>query len=99
MRLKFYPNLILLKFLLNLHKGTLGVLDKTRHLFMHDRTRIHLDEVKNKGSNYYGIEFEVIMKTGEELEVGQKVAEELMEIFQLKQDQLLEGSYFEILNP
>lgn len=66
---------------------------------MHDRTRIHLDDVKNKGANYYGMEFEVMMEPGENLEVGQKIAEDLMKIFQLKEDQLLEGSYFEILNP
>jgi hypothetical protein len=39
------------------------------------------------------------MEPGENLEIGQKIAENLMEVFQLKSDQLLEGSYFEILNP
>lgn len=66
---------------------------------MHDRTRIHLDDVKNKGSNYYGMEFEVMMQPDEDLEAGQKIAEDLMKVFELKQEQLLEGSYFEILNP
>lgn len=65
---------------------------------MHDRTRIHLDVVKNKGSNFYGLEFEVMMKPGEELETGQKIADDLMKVFNLKNDQLLSGSYFEILN-
>lgn len=79
--------------------GILGVLDKTRHLFMHEgRTRIHLDVVKNNGSNYYGMEFEVMMKAGEELEFGNQIAEDLIKLFELKKDQLLEGSYFEILN-
>lgn len=79
--------------------GTLGILDKTRHLFMHEgRTRIHLDVVKNKGTCFYGIEFEVLMKPNEELDLGNKIAEELMTVFKLEQGQLLEGSYFEILN-
>ena len=78
--------------------GTLGILDKTRHLFMHDRTRIHLDVVKNKDTNYYGLEFEVMMQPGEDLETGNKVAAELIKTFELRDDQLMEGSYFEILN-
>lgn len=65
---------------------------------MHDRTRIHLDVVKNKNSYYYGMEFEVIMQPEEDLEIGNKIAEELKKNFELKKDQLTEGSYFEILN-
>lgn len=65
---------------------------------MYDRTRIHLDVVKNKEENYYGMEFEVMLRDEEKLENGNKVAEELMKIFELKEDQLLEGSYFEIIN-
>lgn len=79
--------------------GILGVLDKTRHLFMHNgRTRIHLDIVKNNSSNYYGMEFEVMMQPGEDIELGNAIAEKLMKVFELKKEQLLEGSYFEILN-
>jgi adenylate cyclase class IV len=79
--------------------GTLGALDKTRHLFIHEgRTRLHLDVVNNKGSNYYGMEFEVMLKPSEDLEMGNKIAEQLIEAFKLRKDQLLEGSYFEILN-
>lgn len=79
--------------------GILGVLDKTRHLFMHNgRTRIHLDIVKNNSSNYYGMEFEVMMQPGEDIELGNTIAEKLMKVFELKKEQLLEGSYFEILN-
>jgi adenylate cyclase class IV len=82
----------------NLIPGTLGILDKTRHLFMHDRTRLHLDVVKNKGAAYYGLEFEVMLQPDEDIETGNQVAEELMKIFELKKEQLMEGSYFEILN-
>lgn len=79
--------------------GTLGALDKTRHLFIHNnRTRIHLDVVKNNGSNFYGMEFEVVMEPSEELALGNQIADELTKVFKLKNEQLLEGSYFEILN-
>lgn len=79
--------------------GTLGVLDKTRHLFMHEgRTRLHLDVVKTNGADYYGMEFEVMMEPGEDIALGNEIAEQLMKTFQLRKKQLLEGSYFEILN-
>ena len=81
--------------------GILGVLDKTRHVFIHNgRTRIHIDrvDVKNAEADYFGLEFEVMMQPGEDLAVGNKIADELQKEFQLKSDQLLEGSYFEILN-
>lgn len=84
-------NLFLLTFL--------GVLDKTRHLFIYEgRTRIHIDEVKNNDSVFYGMEFEVMMKPTEDLEFGNNIAEGLMKAFELKKEQLLQGSYFEILN-
>lgn len=75
------------------------MLDKTRYLFINERrTRIHLDVVKNNGVNYYGLEFEVVMQPNEDIEIGNLISKELMDLFELKPDQLLEGSYFEILN-
>lgn len=38
------------------------------------------------------------MKQTEELELGNKIAEDLMTAFNLEKGQLLKGSYFEILN-
>lgn len=79
--------------------GVLGNLDKTRYLFIHEgRTRIHLDIVKNNNSNFYGMEFEVMMKDGEDIELGNEIAEKLLKSFHLEKHQLLTGSYFEILN-
>jgi adenylate cyclase class IV len=89
----------LMEQMLDASVGILGNLDKTRYLFMHEnRTRIHLDIVKNSGNNYYGMEFEVMMKPHESIELGNEIAEKLMKSFELNKDQLLEGSYFEILN-
>lgn len=79
--------------------GIMGNLNKTRYLFIHDqKTRLHFDIVENKGTNYYGMEFEVQMKPEESIENGNKIAEQLMKQFELKPEQLLEGSYFEIMN-
>lgn len=64
-----------------------------------NKTRIHLDIVKGTdGRDFYGMEFEVMMKPGEDLALGNKIADELIAAFKIEQDQLLEGSYFEILN-
>jgi adenylate cyclase class IV len=80
--------------------GLLGVLDKTRYLFVHEnRTRIHLDIVKNaNGSDFFAMEFEVMLDPKEEITFGNQIAEDLMKTFHIKSDQLLEGSYFETLN-
>jgi len=89
----------LLERMLDESVGILGVLDKTRHLFIYKgRTRIHLDIVKANDSDYYGIEFEVVLKSDEDVELGNGIADELTKAFRLEKDQMLEGSYFEILN-
>jgi adenylate cyclase class IV len=54
--------------------------------------------VKNGGTVFYGMEFEVRLEPKDNIEVGNKIAEDLMDTFKLNKDQLLEGSYFEILN-
>lgn len=74
--------------------GFKGIVDKTRHLFLHKQTRIHLDEVKDLG---YFLEFEVVLKPEESVEFGQQIAQELMDVFELKKDQLLEGAYMDQL--
>lgn len=86
--------------ILNDSLGTLGALDKTRFLFMtrDNKTRIHLDIVKNNNQDFFGMEFEVMMKPEEDLELGNKIADELTAAFKLEAGQMLEGSYFELLN-
>jgi len=80
--------------------GILGILDKQRHLFMYEgRTRLHLDVVSdNNKKKHYGMEFEVCLQPDESIETGNKIAEDLLKIFKLTSDQLVEGSYFETLN-
>lgn len=57
--------------------GVLGVLAKTRYLYMYQkRTRVHLDLVKNErtGGVYYGMEFEVMLEPHEDTSVGEEIA-------------------------
>jgi predicted adenylyl cyclase CyaB len=74
--------------------GYKGIVDKTRHLFLHKQTRVHLDDVKDLG---YFLEFEVVLKPEDSIEFGQEIAEEMMEIFGVRKDRLLEGAYLDQL--
>ncbi|XP_030378037.1 uncharacterized protein LOC115626732 [Scaptodrosophila lebanonensis] len=74
--------------------GSLGVLAKKRHLYLHEQTRIHLDEVQDLG---YFMEFEVCLQPSETLEQGQVIAEQLSEKFGILEADLMTGSYFDEL--
>ncbi|KAH8421350.1 hypothetical protein KR009_002641 [Drosophila setifemur] len=74
--------------------GTLGVLAKTRHLFLHGQTRIHLDEVEDLG---HFMEFEVCLTPEQTLEQGQVIAEQLSKEFGIQEEDLMTGSYFDAL--
>ncbi|XP_017090595.2 uncharacterized protein [Drosophila bipectinata] len=84
----------LLEKILRQSNGVLGVLAKTRHLFLHGQTRIHLDEVQHLG---HFMEFEVCLKPEQTLEEGQAIAEELSKEFGIKEEDLMAGSYFDAL--
>ena len=72
--------------------GIKGVVDKKRYLFIHNQTRIHLDDVQGLG---YYMEFEVVLQPEETIEYGNQIATEMMELFKLKKEQLLEGAYMD----
>lgn len=91
----------LLERMLSESNGILGVLAKTRHLYMYQkRTRIHLDVVKDERKNrdYFGMEFEVLLEPHEDVSVGEEIAGKLLKEFELSNEQLQTKSYFEILN-
>lgn len=75
--------------------GEIGEVKKTRHLFMYGQTRIHVDEVENLG---HFMELEVMLKKDETLEYGKKLADELMSKLGVKQEDLISGSYHDLLN-
>ena len=83
---------ILLQNMLAESIGIKGVVDKTRHLFLHKQTRIHLDDVDGLG---FFMEFEVVLEPHETIEHGNEVAEKMISIFGLRKDQLLEGAYMD----
>ncbi|KAM8718430.1 hypothetical protein ACLKA7_001612 [Drosophila subpalustris] len=74
--------------------GTLGVLAKRRLLFLHEQTRIHMDEVQDLG---HFMEFEVCLRPEQTPEQGQAIAEQLCETFNISPADLMTGSYFDAL--
>jgi adenylate cyclase len=74
--------------------GVLGIVRKTRTLYMLGRTRIHLDEVEGLGSF---VELEVVLAPGEERESGLQEASEILDRLGIGQDDLLDGAYIDML--
>ena len=74
--------------------GIKGEVRKTRHLFIYEQTRIHLDDVDKLG---YFLEFEVCLKPEQSLEHGTNIAENLMKVFEIKSENLITGAYMDKL--
>ncbi|XP_004525865.1 uncharacterized protein LOC101449397 [Ceratitis capitata] len=85
----------LMEKILSQSNGVKGVLEKKRYLFIYGQTRIHMDKVKNLG-NF--MEFEVCLQSEQSIEEGQRIAEDLMKIFNIRQEDLMTGAYFDELN-
>ncbi|XP_062141731.1 uncharacterized protein LOC133849575 [Drosophila sulfurigaster albostrigata] len=81
--------------ILSQSNGTLGVLVKRRMLFLHEQTRIHMDDVHDLG---HYMEFEVCLEPEQTLEQGQAIAEVLCKTFGILESDLMTGSYFDALN-
>ena len=73
---------------------TRGRINKTRKLFIVGRTRIHIDQVENLG-NF--LEFEVVLNEKEKAREGKKEAHSLMDTFNIEQDDLISGSYVDLI--
>lgn len=82
----------LLQEMLTVSLGQRGCLEKTRHLFMVDQTRLHLDEVKDLG---YFFELEVCLRPDQSIEEGNVIARSLQKEFGIAQDQLMAGAYLD----
>ena len=74
--------------------GLLGVVSKTRTLFLKGRTRIHVDEVAHLG---WFMELEVVLEDGESAETGEKEAWALMADLGIDRSDLVEGAYLDLL--
>jgi len=76
--------------------GVAGTVKKTRYLFMDTarHTRIHVDRVEGLGDFF---ELEVQMQDGQTLEQGKAIAADLMQIFDIKDGDLVAGAYVDLL--
>jgi predicted adenylyl cyclase CyaB len=79
---------------LSLAYGQVGRVRKNRTLFLVGRTRVHLDRVEGLGDF---LELEVVLEEGEQAEIGEAIARDLMRKLQILPDQLIEGAYIDLL--
>jgi predicted adenylyl cyclase CyaB len=74
--------------------GVQAIVEKERRLFIHGRTRIHLDRVKNLGTF---IELEVVLGEQEEASNGHREADSLMNQLQIDPESLIDRAYVDLL--
>lgn len=74
--------------------GTGIVVTKTRLLYLVSQTRVHLDEVEGLGTF---LELEVVLKEGQSPEEGHRIAREIMRQLEVKEADLIEGAYADLL--
>lgn len=74
--------------------GVIGEVKKQRYLFLHEQTRIHLDQVDGLGTF---LEFEVCLRPEQNVDDGTKIANELMKLFEIEETDLMTGAYMDEL--
>lgn len=74
--------------------GVIGEVKKSRYLFLHEQTRIHLDKVDGLGSF---LEFEVCLRPEQTIEDGTQITNELMKLFKISDTDLMTGAYMDEL--
>ncbi|MBS0449820.1 MAG: CYTH domain-containing protein [Proteobacteria bacterium] len=79
---------------LTLAYGCAGRVRKKRLLYMHGRTRIHLDQVQGLGTF---VELEVVLREDESAEDGTSEAHRLMQLLSIDRSELIEGAYVDLL--
>jgi predicted adenylyl cyclase CyaB len=75
--------------------GVMGVVKKTRTLYLIGQTRVHIDEVEGLGSF---LELEVVLQPEQSDIEGKAVAERLMSEFGIDKQQLIPEAYVELLS-
>jgi predicted adenylyl cyclase CyaB len=83
-----------LKEILSRAYGVRGVVSKVRNLYMVGHTRIHLDDVSGLG-NF--IELEVVLQPGQTDAEGQAIAMDLMHRLGIREADLIETAYMDLL--
>ncbi len=74
--------------------GEVGVVRKERTLCLVGQTRVHLDRVEGLGDY---MELEVVLRTGQSVEDGRRVADELMRQLGVNAADLVTGAYTDLL--
>lgn len=72
--------------------GSKGKVQKERYLFIHEGTRIHLDNVDQLG---YFLEFEAVLAPEETVESGEKRLHDLLKVFNIPKEKLIQGAYMD----
>ncbi|XP_003695072.1 uncharacterized protein LOC100871422 [Apis florea] len=75
--------------------GSIGIVKKTRKLYMIDQTRVHIDDVEGLG-NF--LELEVILNDDQDIESGEKIAQDLMSKLDIKSEDLIANAYIDLLS-
>ncbi|GJQ65228.1 hypothetical protein Trydic_g7359 [Trypoxylus dichotomus] len=75
--------------------GVDGTVRKTRHLFLVDQTRVHIDQVEGLGDF---MELEVVLNPEQSVEDGQQIAMSLMKLLGIQEDDLLCGAYKDLMS-
>jgi len=83
-----------LKRVLSTSLGVRGVVRKIRSVFLVDNLRIHLDQVEDLGPF---LELEVVLSDGFNAEAGVRLAQEWMQHLEINPDDLIEGTYLDLL--
>jgi predicted adenylyl cyclase CyaB len=81
--------------LLSAALGVVGVVEKTRRLFLYDHVRIHLDDVDGLGSF---VELEAVLPEGSDVPAGDEVLDRVISALRLGERPSIGGGYLELLN-
>jgi len=73
--------------------GVLGVVRKTRLLYMVGQTRVHLDTVEGLGTF---LELEVVLRPDQTEEDGRAIADELTNRLGVQREDLVSGAYIDL---
>lgn len=74
--------------------GVRGVIRKSRTLYMHGQTRIHLDDVCGLGKF---LEIEVVLNSGQTTSEGTDTAHSLMQQLGISENDLIDDAYIDML--
>ena len=72
----------------------IGAVEKTRRLYFHGQTRIHLDDVKNLG---HFIELEYVLAKDEDRGNGRNTIRNLMQTLEIAEHDLISHAYIDLL--